>query len=272
MLEESDQIDIITTSSDGKLQLVIADAGLITDPQQRFETFIRKLKAYVGYAISPDFKKDHPQHDIKDVQILVMCKIPPTDEMMKIKQVTPHGQHDQAIDVLFQVFPGSDGPETSSKKSEPQRVTNNSEKKDWADLKRRLAWPDGASASQATVTSVPYSNHESITNELVSKNRNFVVHLAFIIALVFIVVLNYYLYFVSPITRTGWTLKLMGSGLAELMMWAFTYGMCLKAKNKILFGILSAVTLFTGVVIIRLWGWICIIAMYLLFRKMPKEN
>lgn len=106
MLEESDRIDIVTKSPDGKLTLVITDAGLTPDPEQRLEKLLSKLRTYVGFVIGPDFKKEYPQDDIKDVQILVVCKIPPTDEMKKIKQVTPHGEHEKTIDVLFQLFPG----------------------------------------------------------------------------------------------------------------------------------------------------------------------
>ena len=256
MLEESDRIDIVTEAKDGKLTLVIADAGLTPDPKERLEKLLSKLRTYVGFVIGPDFKKDYPEHNIKDVQILVMCKIPPSEEMKKIKQVTPHGEHEKAIDVLFQVFPGSAEPTAVIENKRNDGAIKPNENKDWGDLKQRLAWPEGATTSQTAGISIPRGTQDTSANELTSKRSNFVVHLAFIIALIFILLLRYYLYFVSPETRTGWTPKLIGSGLAALMMWAFTYGMCLKTKSKVLFGILSAITLFVGVIILPLWGWI----------------
>jgi len=58
MLEDAEQIDIITQANDGKLILVITDAGITTDPDDRFAKLIEKLKTYVGYLTGQSFKAE----------------------------------------------------------------------------------------------------------------------------------------------------------------------------------------------------------------------
>ncbi len=106
-LEETDRIDISTTTEDGKVQLVITDAGITTDPVKRLNLLIEKLKTYVSYVISEEFKIDHPGRIVKDVTILVMCRIPPTEQMEKITQVQPSGKPENAIPIVFQIFKGA---------------------------------------------------------------------------------------------------------------------------------------------------------------------
>lgn len=108
-LEESYRIDIVTKTDEGKISLVITDAGLTTDPQERFAKLIAKLKAYVGYVMGKSFQDDHPGMSTQDVMIVVMCKTPPTEQMQEITQVTPSGDPHNSIPVVFQVFAGKDG-------------------------------------------------------------------------------------------------------------------------------------------------------------------
>ncbi len=107
MLEETDRIDMEAKGEDGKIMLVITDSGMTSDPKERISLFFEKLKTYVAYVMSGDFKKEHPGLTTKDVKILVMCRIPPTEQMAKITQVSPSGIPEKAIPVLFHEFRGS---------------------------------------------------------------------------------------------------------------------------------------------------------------------
>lgn len=106
-LEDTEHIDIITRSEDGKVMLVITDAGITTNPDERFNMLIEKLKTYVAYVMSEDFKKEYSGLTLNDINILIMCKIPPTEQMRQITKVTPKGEPEKAISVIFQVFPGA---------------------------------------------------------------------------------------------------------------------------------------------------------------------
>lgn len=107
MLEESDKIDMAVATPDGKLMLVITDAGITADPDQRFALLLAKLGSYVGYVVSEDFSRSHPKHKPADVVIRIMCAQPPSTKMQGLTQVSPSGRKDLSIPVEFQVFPGS---------------------------------------------------------------------------------------------------------------------------------------------------------------------
>ena len=110
-LEDPTQIDIALKTDTGGVNLVITDAGVTTDPEDRLERLLAKLSAYVGYVMSPDFQADHPGVAVRDVGITVMCRLPPTPQMAGITQVTPRGDAANAIAVEFSVFQGRDGAE-----------------------------------------------------------------------------------------------------------------------------------------------------------------
>ena len=105
MLEESDRIDMAIPTPDGKLLLVITDSGMTADPDERFGLLLAKLGTYVGYVVSEEFSKSHPQHKPTDAVIRIMCAQPPSEKMKGLTQVMPSGRKDLAIPVEFQVFP-----------------------------------------------------------------------------------------------------------------------------------------------------------------------
>lgn len=105
MLEESDSIDMMVTSQDGKLLLVITDAGLTTDEDQRLALLASKLRTYVSYVWGKQFAVDHPQKKPSEVVIQVMCAMPPTPRMQSLTAVTPSGDPSRAVAVRFQHFP-----------------------------------------------------------------------------------------------------------------------------------------------------------------------
>src|SRR5438132_12859566 len=105
-LEDPEVIDIITTPEPGKLELVICDAGVTTDPRERLELLVAKLRAYVGYILSDEFSQKHPGLGPDDVGIGVVCATPPTPEMLGVTHIRPHAQPDRLIPVTFSLFHG----------------------------------------------------------------------------------------------------------------------------------------------------------------------
>lgn len=110
-LEDPTQIDLITTSDDGSVNLVITDSGLTADPAERLRKLLTKLRVYVNYAVSEEFRAAYPDVPPEKVSIVVVCATPPTPEMRNIMKVTPHNDRERQIAVRYEIFtPTLDGP------------------------------------------------------------------------------------------------------------------------------------------------------------------
>ena len=103
-LGETKKIDIITKDKEGRIVLVINDFGEIKKPEERFQKLIAKLKSYVNFVLSEDFRKSYPNTEAKDVIIKVICKEKPTAEMKNIDKVMPQGDINNMITVKFEMF------------------------------------------------------------------------------------------------------------------------------------------------------------------------
>jgi hypothetical protein len=117
-LEDPDVVDIITTPAPGKLQLVICDAGVTTDPRERLNKLLAKLRSYVGYLLSNEFATEHPDLGPDDVSIGVVCSTPPTLEMLQWTHVRPRVDPPRLIAVHFSLFDGT--TTTPLKPDEPE--------------------------------------------------------------------------------------------------------------------------------------------------------
>lgn len=103
MLEEPTKVDIISVE-DGCPVLVIADAGITTDPDRRLDMLDTKLRNYGVAIASVRFRQEYPAAD--HARIEVNCQNPPTDKMKSIQQITvrhPDGK-EQQVPVSFKVF------------------------------------------------------------------------------------------------------------------------------------------------------------------------
>ncbi len=103
-LEEPNKLDIIGKTKDGKIFLVITDAGITTNPDERFQRLIMKIQSYVNYVMSDSFKKEYPKIKPKDVIIRVICKNEPTDQMKQVENVGPKGDKENRISVTYEVM------------------------------------------------------------------------------------------------------------------------------------------------------------------------
>jgi hypothetical protein len=101
-LEEANTIDIITKPQDGRVGLFIVDAGITTDLEARFLRLMAKLKTYVAFVMSGQFKQEHPDIGPADVTIHVVCFTPPTQQMLQIQYAAPKGDQQNQIPVVFE--------------------------------------------------------------------------------------------------------------------------------------------------------------------------
>lgn len=105
MLEQPDVIDIVSTTPDGKVLLVITDAGLTADEGQRAAMYAEKLRAYVAYACSEELGRANPGKTLADVRIRIMSPTPPPGGLNGLSSVSPAGDLARAIPVEYVRFP-----------------------------------------------------------------------------------------------------------------------------------------------------------------------
>ncbi len=105
MLEETDRIDLISRTEDGKVILGITDAGITTDPQQRFNLLVANVRTCIAYILGDEFERDHPGQSASDAGICVLCANPPTEQMKKLSTVRPTSRPDLVIPVQFEQVP-----------------------------------------------------------------------------------------------------------------------------------------------------------------------
>ncbi len=79
-LEFQNEIDIVSELQDGRVCLVLTDAGITTDPSQRVAALSVKLKTYLNYATSQQFETTCPGKTWRDVFIQILSKNPPPPE------------------------------------------------------------------------------------------------------------------------------------------------------------------------------------------------
>lgn len=108
MLEESDSIDMISQDKSGVVWFTIVDAGITTEPEERYQCLIEKLRTYLGFIMSPDFATQHPGVQRSAVKIRVMSRTQPTPKMAEIRQIRSRTTPPFEIPVLFELSPSSD--------------------------------------------------------------------------------------------------------------------------------------------------------------------
>jgi hypothetical protein len=127
-LEDPHVIDIIT-SKDGRLQLVITDAGVTTDPRMRLALYRAKLDAYAMYVDSPEFAAAHPNFARADVSIEIICATPPPPEMVALTGVNPPGSLEPPIPVSAQQWVPEE--RASPPAAPPATATRDALKRPW---------------------------------------------------------------------------------------------------------------------------------------------
>jgi hypothetical protein len=108
MLEDHGIIDDIHQPEDDRIELMIFDAGITTEPEERYAHLVEKLKAYAYYVVKGDFKKDFPGKSIDDVAIRVMCRLPPTEQMTQFDWLPNPDNEAEWLMIHYEHFPGDD--------------------------------------------------------------------------------------------------------------------------------------------------------------------
>jgi hypothetical protein len=118
-LEDPEVIDITTRPEPNKLELMITDAGVTTDPRERLNLLMAKLRAYVNYILSEEFAAEYPELGPEDVSIVLVSDTAPTSDMLQITHVKPRSHPGRRIPVHFRRFAGG---RISSWKTESREV------------------------------------------------------------------------------------------------------------------------------------------------------
>lgn len=110
-LEYTDQIDIILKpDQEGKVGLVITDAGVTMDPTRRAALFREKVRAYFGAVVDGLFRKDHPRRKTSDYFIQLVSTNPPTPEMYELHSIQSRSRPEHHMEVRFVQFDGRPWP------------------------------------------------------------------------------------------------------------------------------------------------------------------
>lgn len=110
-LEDTDQIDIVTApDADGKVELVIVDAGVTTKPKLRRELLLEKVNLYFQAVRSGYFSKQHPKLKTSDYRIKVVCFTPPTPGMFEVTHIRSKTQPEHHMEVHFEQPDGRPWP------------------------------------------------------------------------------------------------------------------------------------------------------------------
>jgi hypothetical protein len=123
-LEDPNVIDIILRpDAEGKVCLIISDAGVTTDPASRYALFRQKVINYCTAVIEGHFKQEYPDLSTPDFYIKVISEHPPTQEMYAMSVVGSKSRPDQRMDVHFERTDGSVWPGQKFKvELDPSRI------------------------------------------------------------------------------------------------------------------------------------------------------
>lgn len=111
-LDDINSIDFVLDATPrAKVTLLIADGGVHADEEVRFNKFLKKLGGYVVYVTGPEFARNHPGVEPKDVLIGVLCAQPPNAVMKEMTEVRPKEKPGVFIRVIcIQYRPGDEFP------------------------------------------------------------------------------------------------------------------------------------------------------------------
>jgi hypothetical protein len=104
-LESPDSIDIITWDDNEGTTLVLTDAGVTTDPEERNALFAQKIRTYAQAIFSGILVEDNPEFSPEKCQIRVICSTQPTPEMLKFSAIRPRdAREEKPIPVEFELM------------------------------------------------------------------------------------------------------------------------------------------------------------------------
>lgn len=106
-LEDLEVIDIVLRPNEnGKVGLVIMDAGVTTNPARRAALFREKVRSYFGAVVEGHFKAEHPKLKTSDFYIKAVCTTAPTPEMYELHSLKSKSRPEHHMEVVFEMFDG----------------------------------------------------------------------------------------------------------------------------------------------------------------------
>lgn len=115
-LEDLNSFDLVLKpDADGKVGLVITDAGVTQDPQRRLELLRQKVSNYFSAVVNGELKETFPNSKTSDFFIKVVCHTPPTPEMFEITTLRSRSKPENQVEVIFEqpdgrLWPGAKMP------------------------------------------------------------------------------------------------------------------------------------------------------------------
>jgi len=234
MLEEYDKIDTIAKSDDGSMQLVIMDAGLTENPDERYDHLMNKLRTYVAFATSSKFQEKYPGVTPERISFLVMCRIPPTEKMEKTTTIARADNPSEHFQITYRHFPGADG----NAEDAPTPVVRNTK-------------PIG---KVDTPSNVP-------------------VHITFGFLFLYIAATRYLIYFGPARELHSFNeAQALGASLGYLFVWSFAYWFCATSPRKTWVTWLGGSAVILSTLIGPFVGFILLFVIYFLRKKQKKQS
>ena len=104
-LEDTDVIDIVLNpNADGKVELVIMDAGVTTDPRRRTKLFQDKVRGYFVAVVNGHFTERFPHLKTPDFCVKAVCAHAPTPEMYEFHTLHSKSRPEHHMEVRFVQF------------------------------------------------------------------------------------------------------------------------------------------------------------------------
>lgn len=101
-LEETEIIDqILPPNEEYRVGLVITDLGAVNDPSLRLDLLKKKFNYYIEAALEGCVHPRYRYADPNDFYIEVACARPPTEQMLRINEVTREGDTKHRLRVLY---------------------------------------------------------------------------------------------------------------------------------------------------------------------------
>ena len=100
-LRDTTAIDVVGRGPDGGYDLVVYDAGDIADEHERYRLLTEKLRSYVEYVATGQYREQAGEASVDSFTIRVICQSPPNDEMRQVTSVRLTGDAVTELPVVF---------------------------------------------------------------------------------------------------------------------------------------------------------------------------
>jgi hypothetical protein len=90
---------VVLTPDKRKVALIAFDDGQVIPVEDRENALQKKLVSYLQFVVSGQFLRAYPGHGDLGVCVTVVCMVPPTEGMKKIKGIRDHERPESFLSV-----------------------------------------------------------------------------------------------------------------------------------------------------------------------------